>query len=488
MDANQYLEALRKRWLIVVAAAVIGLLGGAAFASVQPVLYQATSSVYVASQGGDTAQAQLQGSTYAQNVVQSYVQLATEPVVLDRVVHELGLRETSEQLAKRITADLSVNTVIIKVTATDPSPVLAAKIANGVTASLTKAAGTLSATNGKPTIVMHPVAQARAPQQSSSPNWPFLLASGFGLGLLVGLAYALGTQFLDSRISSDDQVRSTPGLEKTPFLGALSHRRGRNRSANVMLAEPHGISAEEYRRVVTNIEFAGIDRRIRSVTVTSALSGDGKSTTALNLATAAAERQQRVLLIDADLRRPSVAEYLGIDGGVGITNVLLGSATPVQAIQRVGDIDVLPSGTLPPNVTQLVTSEAMARLFGELLMRYDFVVVDAPPLLPVIDALTFAKLTDGAIVVARQRVTRRKQFAVAVESLLQVDAPVLGVVLNDVTRADGGYGYGYGYAPANPDVVHHAASPRDVTDTFFPASDGGAPVDARQDSRTFADR
>jgi capsular exopolysaccharide synthesis family protein len=298
---------------------------------------------------------------------------------------------------------------------------------------------------------MHSVAQATPASSPSSPNWPFLLVAGLGIGLFLGLAYALGRQFLDTRIASDDQLRTVPGLEAVPFLGSLSHRRRRNRPANVLTSEPHSVPAEEYRRVATNLEFAGIDERIGSITVTSALPGDGKSTTALNLAAAAAERGQSVLLVDGDLRRPSVAEYLGIDGGVGLTNVLLGTASVAQAVQRIGDVDVLPSGALPPNVTQLVTSHTMERVIGELLARYDFVVVDAPPVLPVVDALTFARLTAGALVVARQRVTRRKQFAQAVQSLLQVDAKIVGIVLNDVPRADNGYGYGYGYAPAAAD-------------------------------------
>jgi len=484
MDANQYLMALRKRWLVIVAFTLLGLVGGLAFASAQPVLYEATSGVYLASAGGDTAQAQLQGSTYAENVVQSYVDLATEPVVLEPVATEVGLG--TEQLAKNVRAELQVNTVVIKITATDHDPAAAARIANDVTASLANAASQLSKAGGKPTIVLHPVATATPPTHPSSPNWPFILASGTGLGLLLGFVYAFGRQLLDTRIGSDEDLRAITGSDGVPYLGALSHRRGRNRSASVLLAEPHGAAAEEYRRVITNIEFAGIDGRIRSTTVTSALSGDGKSTTAVNLATAAAERAQRVLLIDADLRRPSVAEYLGIDGGVGLTNVLLGSATPAEAIQRVGSVDVLPSGMLPPNVTQLVTSAAMARLFEELLLRYDFVVVDAPPLLPVVDALTFAKLTDGALLVARQRVTRRKQFALALESLQNVGATVLGVVLNDVSRTTGGYGYGYGYAPVNADTVHTATPVRDVTSSFFPEA---APAPSKQSgSPSYADR
>lgn len=485
MDANQYLEALRKRWLVIVALTLLGLAGGFAFASAQPVLYQATSGVYLASSGGDTTQAQLQGSTYAENVVQSYVELATEQVVLKPVAQHVGL--SADALSKSVSADLQPNTVVIKITATSTDPATAAAVANDVVASLATAATKLSQAGGKPTIVLHPVATAEQPTHPSSPNWSFILLSGTGIGLLLGLVYAFARQLLDTRIGSDDDLRAVTGNDGVPYLGSLSHRRGRERSANVLLTEPHSAPAEEYRRVVTNLEFAGIDRRIRSVTVTSALSGDGKSTTAVNLAVAAAERAQRVLLVDADLRRPSVAEYLGIDGGVGLTNVLLGSATPAQAIQRVGSVDVLPSGMLPPNVTQLVTSDAMARLFQELLMRYDFVVVDAPPLLPVVDALTFAKLTDGALLVARQRATRRKQLRLALESLQHVGATVLGVVLNDVTRTRSGYGYGYGYAPAAPEQAHRAPTTREVTESFFPAEER-APQRPSDASATFADR
>lgn len=483
MDANQYLEALRKRWLVIVAFTLLGLVGGFAFASAQPVLYRATSSVYLASSGGDTAQAQLQGSTYAENVVQSYVELATEPVVLDPVATTLRLDPA--QLSKSVTADLKPNTVVISVTATDRSPAMAAKIANGVTQSLATAATKLSSAGGKPTIVLHRVATATVPTGPFSPKWAFILLSGAAIGLLLGLVYAFARQLLDTRIGSDEDLRAAAG-DAAPYLGPLGHRRGRNRSATVMLTEPHGVAAEEYRRVVTNLEFAGVDRRIRSATVTSALSGDGKSTTAVNLAVAAAERAQRVLLVDADLRRPSVAEYLGIEGGVGLTNVLLGSATPAEAIQRVGELDVLPSGILPPNVTQLVTSDAMARLFGELLMRYDFIVVDAPPLLPVVDALTFAKLTDGALLVARERVTRRKQLRLALESLQHVGATVLGVVLNDVNRSSGAYGYGYGYAPVAPEQVHRGPATREVTEPFFPADE--RPQQKSDTSPTFAER
>lgn len=442
MNARTFLQVLRKLWWLVLACVLAGIAAGAAFAAAQPVLYRSTSSVYVSANGGATQSDLLQGSTFTQNAVQSYVQLATMPVVLNPVVEGLRLNESAGSLAKRISADVQLNTVIIQVTASDRDPKRAADIANAVRASLADAARTLSAGSGtKPAITMRTVATAGVPSTPYTPNVPLLVLLGALLGLAAGLLATWLRGALDTRITSQEQLRAAVGADDAPFLGAVSHRR-RGSAGPAVIAEPQGTIAEEYRRLLINLDFAGIDSRVRAVTVTSALSGEGKTTTSLNLAAAAAEAGQRVLLIDGDLRRPSVATNLGIDGGVGVTDVLLGRAEVGQAIQRVGELDVLPAGTQPPNVTQLVGSTALAKLVRGLIEDYDFVVVDAPPLLPVVDPLTLSKLTDGALVVARARETRRPQFAHALEALRLVDARILGVVLNDVGRTKvTGYGY-----------------------------------------------
>lgn len=466
--SSQYVEALRKRWLIVISLLVLGGLAGFVSAASQPVLYRATSSVYVGANTGGSQSELLQGSNFTQNIVESYVELATLPVVLDPVIAQLHLRGSSESLARRVTATLQVNTVIIQVSATDPSPSRAAAIANAVTASLARAAEKLSSNGKAPAITMRPVAHALAPTSAYSPNVTAFVAGGTVLGLVLGLLVAVVWQFLDTRIGSEAQVRGTPGLKDAPFLGALPHQRAGSRPANVFQDDPGSVLAEGFRRLVTNLEFAGIDSRVGSVTVTSPMPGDGKTTTSVNLARAAAERSQQVLLVDGDLRRPKVADYVGIDGGLGLTDVLRGASTLEEAVQHVGAVDVLPAGTLPPNVTQLVTSEAMARLFDALKRRYDLVIVDAPPLLPVADSLTFSRLTDGAIVLARQRATRRKQFAQAVEALGLVDARILGVVLNDVPRSDSA---GYGYAPHGGARREPSGSPQQPA-PFFAVDEG----------------
>ena len=468
MDPIQYVNALRKRWVTVVAFVLLGALAGFLYTAAQPVLYRATSSVFVSSQRGGSTSELVQGTTFTENLVESYAELATLPVVLDPVIEQLGLDVSAKALANSISADIKINTVIIEVTAVSTDRRQAAALANAVTASLATQAPALAPSTDEegPAIAMKQVAQAQVPSRPFSPNRNLFVTTGILGGLALGVVYALARQLLDTRVRSEEDVQALKELADVPFLGALTRRRGRNRAPIVMYTEPHGIAAEEYRRLCTNLEFAGIDGRISAIAVTSALAGEGKTTTSLNLASAIGERGTRVLLVDADLRRPGVSKYLNIEGAVGLSDVLLGAAHAEDAIQRVGGVDVLPAGTIPPNVTQLVTSSAMARLFGELRERYDFVVVDAPPLLPVTDALTLAKLTDGAVVVAKSRSTRRHQLSQAVRALVQVNARILGVVLNAVDRSEVS---AYGYAPTRKGAEREFAAvrPADAPQVFF---------------------
>jgi non-specific protein-tyrosine kinase len=204
------------------------------------------------------------------------------------------------------------------------------------------------------------------------------------------------------------------------------------------------------------LQYVDVDNPPKTVVITSSVPSEGKSTTACNLAIALAQAGSRVLLIEADLRRPKVAEYLGVDGSNGLTDVLIGKTTPENAIvtwQR-GLLDFLPAGTIPPNPSELLGSHQMAELLKELGKRYDIILLDAPPLLPVTDAAIMATAADGAILVARSGNTTKEQIRQAADALQQVNARLLGTVLNFAPQRkrrgygsnyDYGYGYGYGY-------------------------------------------
>jgi capsular exopolysaccharide synthesis family protein len=209
--------------------------------------------------------------------------------------------------------------------------------------------------------------------------------------------------------------------------------------------------AEALRQLRTNLQFVDVDRPVRVLVVTSALPGEGKSSTAVNLGVVFAEAGQRVLLIDADLRRPKLAEYLGVEGAVGLTNLLAGQAKPDDVVQPWGpNLWVLPSGFIPPNPSELLASRHMADLLRMFRERFDMVIIDSPPLLPVTDAAVLSTCADGAVMVARAAKTSSSQISGALRALQAVNARLLGCVLNMVpARLSDPYAYYYGSGSGN---------------------------------------
>jgi capsular exopolysaccharide synthesis family protein len=439
MDLAQYVAIIRRRWLLLVVLTLAGAMAGFAVAYSTPNMYRATSSVFVSAERGETTVELMQGTTFTQNLIQSYAELAKMPSVLEPVITKLDLPLTSRELARAITVDSPLDTVVIEITVQDRSPERAAQIANAVTSSLSMTAQSLSpkAANGTPAINMQQVAEAYPPEAPFAPDTKIYIGAGVLAGLVLGLAYVLGRELLDTRVRTEEDMTRNPDV---PLLGSVPVGRNKALLPTVLASSPTGIHAEAYRRIAANLQYINPDAAARSVLVTSASSSEGKTTTAILLASALAERFDRVLLVDGDLRRPRVAEYCGIEGALGLTTVLAGGIKSGSAIVHWAGIDILPSGRIPPNPHQLASSEALADLVTSLMMEYDIVVIDSAPVLPVADSLVMARITDGAVVVGRANSTRRGLLKKAIESIDAVGASVLGLVLNGVKGSQAGYG------------------------------------------------
>ena len=304
---------------------------------------------------------------------------------------------------------------------------------------------------------------------------------GFGLliGLIVGVGMALLRESIDRAIHTREEMTQLTGVAS---LGLIPHiesehrlgetaRRARRRKANgiegniLTIRSPRNPATEAYRTLRTNITFARADAPIKTLVFTSPTPGDGKSTTASNLATTLAHQGLRVVLVDGDMRRGTLHDVFGIQRSPGLSSVLIGTAQFADCVQTVslgdlGSIGILPAGVFPPNPSELFASRALSQLIAELETKYDIVIFDSPPVNLVTDAAILGAKAGGVILIGRAGKTDKGAIAYAAEQLRNVRAPILGTVLNDFDfRRDiryssygtpgyyyySSYGYGYGY-------------------------------------------
>ncbi len=444
MELQQYLRIVRRYWRSAVATLLLCVVVAAALTLVQKPTYTASSALFLAVESGDSAGELSQGATYAERQVKSFVSVATTSVVLEPVIEELALDLTPVQLATKVTVTSPTATSLIDVSVTDGDPTQAARIADAVAASLTSAVDELSPDNGlgKGLVAASVIDPAVTPTSPTAPRPAVNLALGVVLGLLLGVGQAVLRSVLDTRVRTASDVET---LTASPLLGSIGHIDDAS-ARNSETSGSQWANAEAYRRLRTNVGFVGLGGERRpSMVMTSAMAGEGKTQTVVNLARVLAQAGESVLLIDADLRRPQVADRMRLDNEFGLTDVLTGRGKLEEMVIDVtpGSLAVLPSGTVPPNPSELLGSEAMSHLLATVERQYDHVLFDAPPLLPVTDAVVLAAQTAGAIMVARSGKVRRPEFEQATRLLDAGSVTLLGVVLNDVPTNGGGYYTGY---------------------------------------------
>ncbi len=292
------------------------------------------------------------------------------------------------------------------------------------------------------------VTVAEAAMPANSPVRPQTLTNTL-LAIVVGALLAAGVAFLieylDDTVKDPDDINAL-GLANLGLIARLNTKNQDDRL--VVVSDPRAPTAEAFRALRTNIQFASVDRPLHVLLITSAGPSEGKSTTAANLAAALAQAGKRVALVDADLRRPSQHRIFNLPNQSGLTFSLIqdkgnlnGSLRPT----RVEDLSVMVSGDLPPNPAELLGSNRVGRLLDELQKQVDIVIVDTPPCLVVTDAVALSKRADGVLLVAEAGKTRRSALEQSAKAIQQVGGNVLGVVLNKYSlKAHGGY-YNYQY-------------------------------------------
>lgn len=277
-----------------------------------------------------------------------------------------------------------------------------------------------------------------------------LLAAIVGGMLALGLIFAV--EYLDDRIRTPQDLQSildVPILGTVARMGSRRRRQQLNREESLIVStQPRHPIAESYRRLRTNLRFSGVNEPLHTLLITSATPGEGKTTTAANLAAAVAQSGYRVVIIDADLRKPQLHKIFGLNKGPGLTDALLSGGESAFFLRESGspNLQVMTCGSIPPNPAELLGSKPMQRLLEQLQNEVDFVIIDAPPVLAVTDAQILSAHVQGVVMVVNTDKTSRTLVASAATSLLQVEARLLGVVLNQLTRSARSYYYYDAYA------------------------------------------
>jgi capsular exopolysaccharide synthesis family protein len=423
LDLRRALSVLRGWWPLLVASVVLACGAALAVTSVSTRIYRAEATIEVGDADPEALPEYAQ-ILAAQRLADSYERIATTRPVLERVVERLQLDTDVDDLSDRVSADAPTESTFITISVESEDPEDAARVANAVSEEVVTHAPALLR-------IVEPAVASGAPV---SPRPLQNAAIAAFVGLLVAGTIAFAAEYLNDRFQNADTVREVLGL---PTLGEVVRMRwDRRRSESYGLATlvfPRSPAAEAYRTLRTNIEFASVDAPLRSLLVTSAVPGEGKSLTAANLAIAFAQTGKRVLLVDGDLRRPSVAPLLRAENAVGLTTLF--RPDPLSLSQVLQDTDqtnltVLTTGPTPPNPSELLGSERMRLIVRQLETSFDLVVFDSPPLRAVTDASILSTLVDGTVIVVDAVLSRQHTVRHSVEALRKANGKLLGVVLN----------------------------------------------------------
>jgi len=475
MELRDYLKALRSHWLGALLLMLVA--GGVAlgFSLMQDKVYAADANGFVSTGASDNPALGSVNDQLAQSRATSYIDIAKSRATAQQVIDDLGLDASPSELVTRITVEQPIDTVLLKITAEAPTPREAQLLADAWVSALADQVKEIEAPGrrlvaGTPRVI--PVESAELPGSPVSPKVERNTALGLVLGALLGLGYAVMRRSLDRRLRTADDIERqfhTPVIATIPAAPVLRHALGERADIAIASGNPrdgHAAAAEAFRKLRTNLIYMDVDNPPRVLVVTSPKPGDGKSTVAANIAAALASSGQQVILVDADLRRPTVASSFGVDDAVGLTTVLSGQIDLEDALQPVAGqstLQVLAAGPIPPNPSELLGSKAM-RALTSMLSAEAYVVFDAPPLLPVTDAAILATSADGAFVVVSAGKTLDTELETSLNALSAVNARALGVVVNRAPIRGGGASY-YGYygavaeepAPVEPKVSNRKA-------------------------------
>ena len=506
LDVRQYLAVLSHwAWLLILSAVLAGTVSLLVSLNMAPI-YRSTTTVLV-NEAPATKNADYNSVLMSKQLTSTYAEMMANDLVLKQVADQVRIANTPEEMRKWISINPVRDTQIIQVAVQTTDPAFSASIANAIVSAFSTQIqeiqtkrfsqskltleNQLAETDKQITSFVKQAEMATTPgekdrldakvveyrtiysnlltsyeqirlseaQSVSSvvqvvpavsnpdpvePNiWRNTILAAL-LGFLIAAVALIARESLDDTVKTPNEITRMFDL---PILGVINHH-GSEGTSPITVSEPRSPFSEAYRALRTNINYASVDRPLRTLLITSAVPGDGKSTTIINLGVVLAQNGKKVIIADCDLRRPQIHTHFGLTNRQGMSTLFALSGDGLNSVRQSTPVDgltVVTSGSLPPNPSELMGSQKLQTILASMRNAADIILIDTPPTLTVTDASALAPSLDGILLVVRPGKTKMSALRQTVEQLRQVNARILGVVMNDVAVSGKPYSYHYNY-------------------------------------------
>lgn len=448
IDLKEYLALIAKYWILIVSSILVAVTFAALYTWLSEPVYESDVRLLVVERGlGDGSLADaFQGILISERLTKTYTAFVNRESFLEGAAEEAGIPESGKDLMGRIDASTIKGTQILEVSARGSSPESAATLANAVGEWLVSEADQLyrqaEATDSTSLVELSIIDVARPSSAPTSPIPALNLMMGLLAGALLGMFAAFAREHLDTRIKDGADLQRVLG--SVPVIAGIPKVDDARVDRLVVRENSQSPASESYRALRTSLGYLNFDGSTRIIVFSSATPREGKTTITANTGAALAHAGKKVLVVGADMRRPRLHEAMSVKTDVGLSSVLISAVAVDDAIQPTNTegLFALPAGPIPPNPAELLGSQRMTDLVKELAEEFDYVLLDAPPLLPVTDTMVLGQIADALVLVSRVGVTKRESLEKTVVRLNQLRSKLVGAVLNGA-RIDARYEYSY---------------------------------------------
>jgi capsular exopolysaccharide synthesis family protein len=433
-------RVLRKGWLILLLTVALAFAARFVSANYIQRIYQGSTTMFIGTEQGTVTNVTLSEIEASNRLIVDYKEIANSRIVIDPVMDALNLEMDVIDFRKALSLEIIDNSRLFTVSFMSPDPVLAASVANAIAQQLlTSISDIVNVQN------VRIIDDAQVPTIPVSPNLNVITLLAAVLGLIVGLLVIYFNSVWNDSFSSQEAVENELQLDVLAVIPKFKEEKSRYAKGLVSITEPNSMISESFKMLRTNISYMNKEDQNKVIMLTSSVGSEGKTTTSCNLAITIAQDHKKVLLIDGDLRKPNLFKMFKIMMMPGLTDIIYGKYTLSEAVQRAVDVpglDILTAGRLTSITTELLSSVSFRKIIDEARERYDFIIVDAPPVLNVSDTIIISKLVDKVLFIVAMDMTNRALVKEAKKNLEKVSVKMMGMVLTNMTINPRSYYYG----------------------------------------------